>query len=176
MTRRHADIVVLCEDTCQQNLARGYLKAKKFEPSKLRFVPPPHGAGSGKQHVLANYAVEVGAYRRKANHLSLALVVAVDADNDTVDEVHLALARALEAAQQGPRGADERIVILVPKRNVETWVRFLDGHPVDESSDYTAEVRPGDCQPAGRKLAATPRGQPPPSLAQAQQELHRLPE
>ena len=36
-----------------------------------------------------------------------------------------------------PCTSEERIVHLIPKRNIETWILNLNGNPVDEDTDYS---------------------------------------
>jgi hypothetical protein len=66
--------------------------------------------------------------------------VMVDADKGTVDSRMVELAAALEADEFDPREAGEPIVILIPKRNVETWILCLMGESVEEDTDYSGRL------------------------------------
>ena len=61
----------------------------------------------------------------------------IDADTSRVDQRDLQLQKALEEAGSEVRRADEAIVHLIPKRNVETWVLCLNGEQVYEVTDYS---------------------------------------
>jgi hypothetical protein len=79
------------------------------------------------------------------------------------------------------READERICILVPKRNIETWIHALFGRDVNENERYPKLKREGDCQPAVEQLITYLREGLPdemiPSLRHGGRELNeRLPE
>ena len=78
------------------------------------------------------------------------------------------------------RRTDEHIAVLVPKRNIETWIVYLQGISVDEESDYKRHPLAENCKQAGIALAEQ-LGQEleagcPQSLQIARDELkHRLP-
>jgi hypothetical protein len=68
------------------------------------------------------------------------LIVIVDADNGTVarriGQMDAALAQFPEPRTQTLRIRDEKIARLVPRRNVETWIKALNSENVDETEDY----------------------------------------
>ena len=68
---------------------------------------------------------------------SALLVVMVDADRETTRQRTLLLSDALRTAGMDGRREDEPIVLLIPKRHVETWIRALLGDHVNEVDDYT---------------------------------------
>ena len=120
------------------------------------------------------------AYRSQANYLSLALLTVIDADTQEVQQIHRRLEGQLQNADIENRTAGERIVLLIPKRNIETWVVYLQGLPVDEESDYKAHPLAKNYKLAGTTLAEQLGQQPkedyPNSLQVAWSELkHRLP-
>ncbi len=153
MTKRHADIIVLCEDRTHANFVCHYLKKRGFNHRQLRVRPVPHGSGSGAQFVLQGYATEVKAYRSQANHLSLALITVIDADRQEVQHIHHCLEGQLQNANIENRKTGERIALLVPKRNIETWIVYLQGTPVDEESDYKQHSLAENYKQAGITLA-----------------------
>jgi len=63
--------------------------------------------------------------------------VVIDADTKSTRQRAKQLSDALRAAGMEERHDDEPIVVLIPKRHVETWIRALLGHAVDEATDYT---------------------------------------
>lgn len=87
------------------------------------------------------YPMEVKAYRSKKNYLAISLVVVIDADKYTVaDRLHQ-LDTALEEDSQPRRQEEEQIAIFVPKRNIETWIYYLQGETVDEETAYPKLLR-----------------------------------
>ena len=76
------------------------------------------------------------------------------------------------------RKVTKKIVIWVPKRNIETWIHFLMDSDVDENNEYAKLDKPGVCKPLLRKLFSMyPAGLPktaPPSLHDAFLEMKRM--
>ncbi len=107
----------------------------------------------------------------------------VDADTHTVGFRADQLAAALRDAGATERGKDEPVFVLIPKRHVETWIRALQGYPVDEVTDYTQPApTAGDVKTAAAELYKRTRPDPgcmtpsPPSLAASLPEWRRIPE
>jgi len=136
---RIANKIILAEDATQQNLVRRYLERCGHAPP-FRLVPLPAKGpgGSGERYVREQYPREVQACRSILGRRAAALlVVIVDADMETTQRRAGQLAGALQAAGMHVRGNDEPIIVLVPRRHVETWIRALLGDHVDEVTDYT---------------------------------------
>ena len=179
MMKRHADIIILCEDRAHDNFVRHHLKKRGFNHRQLRTITWDR-SGSGQQFVLQKYASEVQTYRSKANHLSRALLTVIDADTQEVQYLHRRLEEQLQKAGIENRKEDERIAVLVPKRNIETWVVYLQGDSVDEESDYKKCPLAKNHKQAGialaEQLGQEPEADCPESLQMAQSELkQRLP-
>ncbi|MDE2505625.1 MAG: hypothetical protein KGM43_00290, partial [Planctomycetota bacterium] len=128
--------------------------------------------------VRVTYPDEVRKARRKS---SRALVVVVDADMEEVAFRHTRLDGELKLNELVPRDKGERIVVLVPRRHIETWIHYLNGNSVEEEQDYKSKVRPDrHTESAVKKLHSIrkkswifPRGCPP-SLASVVGEFKRL--
>ena len=97
----------------------------------------------------------------------------------TVQERINSIKSHCEDSQVAFRQDNERIAFVVPKRNIETWLEYLRGNDVDETTAYSKYANPGDCGPdvalldemcRQKKLRATP----PPSLMSACAEFARL--
>ncbi|MGH9414431.1 MAG: hypothetical protein ACRD0Y_11935 [Terriglobales bacterium] len=105
----------------QQNLIRRLLEKSGHRLHQISFVPLPAGRGAGEQYVrerfpeLARQAVKTGTW----------LIVMIDADMRTT----AARRRQLWAGEEEPA---DQVLILVPKRHVETWIRYALGERVDE--------------------------------------------
>jgi hypothetical protein len=173
--------VILVEDKQQLVFVTRLLQKLGYEKHKLRLLPLPAGQGSAEQYVREHYAQEVQELRRRAGQLQLAFVVVLDADTGSVEEHQRQLAVQLQAAGLQPRAADERIVHLIPRRNIETWIAYLLGQEVNEADEYERLTgRERECQPAVDRLVELYRSnQPPPdgcpsSLVTALGELRRL--
>ncbi len=180
MSRRRVRVICLCEDDEHWRLTRRVFLQLGYGSHELRVSLAPAGRGAAEQWVRQQYPTEVRAYRRKANHQNVGLVVVIDADIQPVDYRHMQLSSALEEAGLDKLGATERIVVWVPKRHVETWVADLLGHPVDEQHDYKSLMRDADYRRAAQTFVEryrNPAARPAdllPSMSRAFDETARL--
>jgi hypothetical protein len=175
-------LVVLCEDSAHQRFAHRVFKKLDRGYRELRALICPSGRGAAEQWVRNHYAAEVRLYRQKAAAQSnIGLLVAIDADKQTVEYRHEQLATALEQARLDQREPDERVVIWVPKRHIETWIAHLLGQIADEETDYKNVMRDADYRPAAQTFVEryrNPANRPassPPSMERAFDETSRLP-
>ncbi len=176
-----SQVIVLVEDSRQQQFVLRYLRRIGLEQHAMRFVQYPSGAGSGEQWVRERFALEVQAYRGR--HAETKLIVVIDADNLSVQERLAQLAQQLQETQADPLRPDaEQIARLVPKRNIETWILCLNHVEVDEDRDYkrTRNDWPALIRPAIETLYSWTRANAAisdgclPSLRAGVVELRRL--
>lgn len=177
MALRDAQVILLCEDLMQQNFAYWWLRERGTRREKITRLPLPAGARAGEQYVRQRYASEVQAFRGRAARMALALVVVMDADLGTVERRLRQLDDGLKELDLAIRGEAEAICLLVPRRNIETWIHFLrePSAPVDEETDYKPKEHAA-CQEAARGLARWTVLAPgaPDSLRRGWDELGRL--
>jgi hypothetical protein len=180
---RIANKIILAEDAEQQNLVRRYLE-RCGHAAPFRLLPPTKGPdGSGEKYVRAQYSKEVHACRSAlGRRASALLVVIVDADTETTRWRAAQLSDALRAAGMDERLEDEPIVVLIPKRHVETWIRALLGNQVDEATDYTRPTPSAkDIKEAAAKLhewtrrGTNPGPTSPASLTASLPEWRKIP-
>lgn len=147
-------VIVLCEDRQQEVFIRQWLMSHGFQRRAITVRDIPVGRGSGEAHVRHEYPNEVKALRQVNSYSEVgrALVTIIDADKFTVKERHDELERKLRDAQLAPRQPNEQIAILVPKRNIETWIHHLRGVAVDEENAYPKLTEPSDCKPDVRQF------------------------
>ncbi len=136
-------ITLLVEDKALARFAREVLLLLGFHRREMRFLNYPVGRGSAKHWVENQYAREVKVYRSKAGHQKIALLVGTDADEQTVRYRFDCLAAKLKDARLTDRVTNDRIVLWIPKWNVETWILHLAGEKVDEDANYkTRNMKP----------------------------------
>lgn len=131
------DTIVLCEDAQHRTFVRHLLRQAGVHRRRIRVLDLPSGRGSGEQFVRKRYANEVRVCRNRATRMLVMLVVVIDADTKSVERRLRQLDGELTEHELDKRGDDEPILILVPKRNIETWVRCLLCDEVDEGADYS---------------------------------------
>ncbi|HKW97987.1 MAG TPA: hypothetical protein VJN43_09635 [Bryobacteraceae bacterium] len=137
MAERIASVIVLAEDVTQTNFAYRALIRKGYDWRAIRVMPAPHGKGSGEQYVRENFPIEVAQYRNQVARVSVSLVTLIDADKGTVARRESQLWKALRDEGIPPRRNTERIALLIPRRNIETWILCVTGVRVNETTDYS---------------------------------------
>lgn len=176
---RASEIVVVCEDRAHEVFVRRFLRTGWKNKKRIRVVPYPSGQGSGKAHVLASIGKEARALASRAART--ALIVVVDADNQTVGEVHAQLDKAMRGRKPG-----QAIAYIVPKWSIDTWLACLDGVPAVNEQDksscknkFRTIAVTKDIHPLVDALARSCRqnvalSSPPPSLLAACAEFNNI--
>lgn len=174
-----AKISLLCEDLQQACFVRRFLLNRGWSRYDIR--ESRTGIGSGEQRVRKEYPQMLKAYRSKANHLHNGLIVAIDADTNSVDDRIRSLDAACKAEDVPTRQNGERVMYVVSKRNIETWLAYLRGEPVDEETDRKRfkHHSESECYPQVDKLDEMCKkgrleGDPPPSLAKCCEEFEKF--
>ena len=179
---RPAEIVLLCKDRQQETFVRRFLKPRyraRERSRRLRVEMAPAGRGAADQYVLERFPRELAAYRRQAGKRQTRLLVMIDGDSSGVERRTQRFDDACRQKKIEPRKDSERIVVLVPTWNIETWLFWLEGHEVDETKkDYRKLPKESECQPAVNELVTMCqrrklRPSAPPSLVAACSEFNR---
>ncbi len=175
---RLTEVVILCEDPQQFVFVHRFLLRAGVNRHRISVRPFPAGKGSGEQYVREQFAREIVAFRRRASRKSLALIVVMDADLDTVNHAKTRLWKTVTDVGDD-RQPHERIALLIPRRNIETWIHFLlTRQEMDEVARYDKLERESDCHPAADRIAGKDeyRLHPgvPPSLCTACEEIRRI--
>lgn len=111
----------------------------------MRVEKAPGGRGAGEQFVRKRFAVELKAHRSRP--VNQVLVVLIDGDADGMPARLQQLNQVCREAAVAERAGDDRVAILVPTWNIETWLAYLDGEVVAEDKpDYPRLSRERDCQ------------------------------
>lgn len=152
LSRRVTDVILVCEDRQHEAFARRFLKLTGIQPKRIRVLRAPSGEGSGERWVKETYPKEVKAHRQNSHIKGRGLIVIVDEDTQSTTPRAKALEESLESANLPNRAVDERILHVIPARNIETWIAYLDGLEVDETKTYPKLPRERDCSDAVKTL------------------------
>ncbi len=157
MSKRKVTLAIICEDTQQECFARKFLYGMGWNKRQLRVVKSPSGRGSGEQWVRETYVNELVSYRR--SHVNYAFMAIVDGDTCGVQGRILQFDNKCIELEYPVRKAEDQVAIIVPTRNIETWIKFLEGNPVDETSSYHKLRYESKCKPAVDRLLDYCKGQ-----------------
>ncbi|MBU0719636.1 MAG: hypothetical protein KJ749_15435 [Planctomycetes bacterium] len=151
MPNKPAEIIVRCEDLQQHVFIYRCLVKNGIHPRTIQIRHNP--GGDAKRFVLDQYPVQVKALRRTP-HVSKAVISMMDADDCTVEERKREHDNALNESGQDHRVKADKIAILVPRRNIETWVHHLLGKMVNEHDAYPRfRYEERKCAPAAQEFA-----------------------
>jgi hypothetical protein len=151
---RPVTLTLLCEDLQTVTLIRYFFTERGWKTHDFRVLPLPCGKGSGEQYVREKLPGELQVYRSRHNYQQcIALIAAVDADKLEVQDRRGQLNQQCIAEGFTPPQPGERVMVVIPKRNIETWLAYLRGEPVNEEDEYPkyrgSESR---CKPQAQRL------------------------
>lgn len=140
-------VILLCEDAQTDTFVRRFLKRRKFRHFKSSGFP--HGSGSGEQWVRERYPHELQAIRQIPD---ACLIVVTDADVHSTESRRAQLDAECDKKGIPRRNEGDRVLVIVPRRNIETWLAYLAGDEVDEETRYPRLKREGDCDRHAEEL------------------------
>lgn len=170
-------VILLCEDAQTDAFVRRFLKRRNFRGRDVTTFKLPHGRGSGEQWVRERYPRELQAIRQRQG---ACLIVVTDADGHSTESRRAQLDAKCDEKGIPRRNDGDRVLVIVPRRNIETWLAYLAGGEVDEETRYPRLKREGDCDWHAEELyrmchkKQRLREPAPPSLREACDEYRRL--
>jgi hypothetical protein len=176
MSRRRVHLILLCEDRQHEAFFRRFFERSGWNKREIQVRKAPKGRGSGEQWIRGVYSEEVKKLR--SSHVSACLVAAIDEDKQGLGNREKQFATSLEETGQRSREQNEPILHLIPARNIETWIAYLDGESAQEESNYPKLKRESDCAPMVKELRRMCdeqdlRAPAPPSLERACREYRQ---
>ena len=122
-------ITVLCEDKNQYDFICAYAKLLGVDNRKITKLPAYNNAT-----VLKHYPNAVKSYRKYAAQ-NIILVIMIDADKKTIQERFREFDEKLDIEKfklnQDTRYDNEKILIFIPIRNIESWFYYIDTKNID---------------------------------------------
>lgn len=125
---------ILCEDKQSYCYIRYFLIAQGINGRHITPCPFPV-AGCGEQYVRQEFPRYLKALRSK-NFNSNVLIVAIDSDNKTYNERIEQLNESCDKVSVARRDKKDKLLLFIPKKNIETWIKYFDDGQVDEETDY----------------------------------------
>jgi hypothetical protein len=133
---------VLCEDKAQYSFIRGFLKSQGVE-SDRRIYPCrnlPEGTQSGEQFVREHFVNDFRDIARGRENVLLVVVQDIDRASKSPDDAKKDLNDLVQAAGMNGISATDKLLLVFPKRNIESWFEWLQQtpsrSPVSEEEDY----------------------------------------
>jgi hypothetical protein len=176
MSNRISKVILLCEDDPQERLVRCYLEKCGFNTTPPYLLPINASRqvhGGNVLWVLREFPKQLLACRqRHSASANTLLIVVVDADNFAVED------RRKQFAATPPRvKPDDPLVILIPRRHIETWIRSALGNTVNETDDYkTPKPNKSEIRDAAQRIYGWSHDQQKRGSACVQSLLSALPE
>ena len=172
-------MIVLCEDSQTNKFLRRFLRrryGRRFG-RRIRTLPIAAGSGSGEQRVREQFPEQLELIRGRRGAV---LIVVIDADTLSTSVRRRQLQQ--QCAERGvePLRDSDPVLVVVPRRNIETWFHYLNGREFDETTRYRHLPREADCEPLADRLYDMCHKQQklaepaPASLVEACQEYPRL--
>jgi hypothetical protein len=139
---RVSQTILLCEDRLQASLVRSYTERcglNTKEPCFLPIIASERVRGGNVAWVLREFPRQLDACRKRQTRANTLLILVADANGRGVDERYHDLDRALAGAELGPIVSSDPLVVLIPKRHIETWIRATTRKPTNETDDYKSD-------------------------------------
>lgn len=145
--------VILCEDKLMACYIRRFLREQGINGRKISTIALPAN-GCGEQYVRLQFPRYLRGLRSK-NFDANVLVVVIDADRESCTKRKKQLKDACTASNVALWSKDDKLLLFVPKRNIETWIKHFNGDVVDENDDYAHFLNghESDCYPAAKKMS-----------------------
>jgi hypothetical protein len=179
VSTRRVKVVLLCEDSQHEAFTRRFLKGMGWNTRELRVEKSPSASGSAEQWVKEIFPKELQIYRWRRQLAASALIAMIDADLKDIQDRINEFQEACKSRQIPFRGNDEAVAIVVPKRNIETWIHYLNGDSVNEQDVYQKLERERGCKSAVSRLVGLCKStgvepDAPPALKSACNEYNRI--
>lgn len=163
---------LLLEDENHENFAKRLLEQLCGAEPRIIRADRPKGGGDASEFVIREFPdVLKKALRRKPGE-NRVLVVVIDGDGHGVAKRRRSLEDSLRKAGADAIADTESVIVLVPTRNIETWLNETSAsEAVNYKSPFGRWVR-ADFERAARRILGS--GPDLPSVLEAREEIARL--
>ena len=171
-----AQVIILGEDSAHVgSFYRAVVDHLAVPRGKVRKCAVPGGKGDAKRYIHDEMPKEVGLLRRGPN--SAVLIVIMDSDGASEEQRLKELVDGIADPSGNLAELMKRVAVMVPRRNIETWLEFARCSSVDEEADYKRGRRSSwssaDLALVGGAIGMSPapKSNPPSSLEKARDLL-----
>ncbi|MEC4985411.1 MAG: hypothetical protein SAJ37_13135 [Oscillatoria sp. PMC 1068.18] len=140
------EVTILCEDIDHERFIREYLICRGWDDRKIRDFGNPKGKiVKNNNALIVKYYPELIKSYRSHNYRNIAVVVMIDADEDSLYDkmrsLHIALDETAGNLNQDTRFPNEKIAIFVPARNIETWFYYINSDRSNQECNETTDYK-----------------------------------
>jgi len=146
MSSRRVKITLLCEDSQHESFVRRFLKGMGWNTREIRVEKSPAATGSAEQWVRETFPKELEIYRNRSHKAATGLIAVIDADTMEVLERMNEFKAICSTQNVSFRTENDAVAIVVPKRNIETWIYYLNGQQVTEENSYPKLSKERECK------------------------------
>ena len=152
MSLRRVKITLLCEDSQHEVFVRRFLKGMGWNTREIRVEKSPAATGSAEQWVRETFPKELEVYRIRSHRAATGLIAVIDADTMDVQDRINEFKSACISQNVAFRTNDDTVAIIVPRRNIESWIYFLNDQQANEEDVYPKLKKQRECSSATKKL------------------------
>ncbi len=180
MSSRRVKITLLCEDSQHESFVRRFLKGMGWNTREIRVEKSPAATGSAEQWVRETFPKELEIYRNRSHKAATGLIAVIDADTLEVQERINEFKSICRTQNVSFRTENDAVAIVVPRRNIETWIYYLNDQQVNEEDVYPKLSKERECQSAVKNLVQACKtiginqGAPPSLLAACEEYRSRI--
>ncbi len=142
------NIKIICEDKAQRQFIELFLRSFGVNDRRIysdkafsfnRTASNKGSSGAGDARVVKEFAAEFRDFpRRNSKTNGCILIGMIDADKKTIHEKRRLISEEIGTEQwQNIEG----VILFIVKRNIETWIHFLNGNKINENYDYKDPYR-----------------------------------
>ena len=131
---------ILCEDRTQYEFMRGFLTDQGIVSNRriLPCCPFPEGTQSGEQFVREHFVDAYNTYACTQENVLLVVVQDIDRRHRSANDARNALEKLVQETGAGGLSAPDKLLLVFPKRNIETWFAwFMQDPPAEHVSEDT---------------------------------------
>ncbi len=135
-------VFILCEDQEHNYFIRTFFKSLGVGDRKFDTYPLVDGSRSAEGHVRERLPEALDKIRKNRENVFLVVVSDADKNNPNLSDRVKQWNEELHSRGLPVICKEDRILCLVPKRNIETWFAWIDGEEaIDETKDYKQRYR-----------------------------------
>lgn len=146
-------VSILCEDQKHYNFVRTFFKSLRVSDRKFLSCPLVEGACSAEGHVRELLPAKLTKVRKSAENIFLVVVSDADKNDHNMSDRVKQWNEELHSRGLPEICKEDRVLCLVPKRNIETWFAWIDGEEAgNETKDYKQRYKKAKAGDYGKRF------------------------